>query len=409
MRRKFYLQHSLTAMYDPRIKKLMEEEKLRGLGAYWFIVEKLELLPEPRAQFEDLRPFCDCKKVPLTYLMKIIREYGLFIIEEDDYFMPAELNPVKKRGRKTEKNVPENAVSEQENGEKTKKTSKEIEEKSSKENRKTLNNGYLANCSLNNKENIKDITTAATEEKEETAAVAVLSPEFLPAVPETFPAVPETLPVVPETFPVVPAFLPVASVPVSESSAATFSPEPLAAGGKQPPLPPRTPLTVCDDFDLPERPLHPFRPWQELADGLLNESSAWLDIAYLRSGYGKLLRRHLKQAVEIFKTHIMAYGKGEDMLEMRDIQRYFINFVNAGSRTSKALHEALTAIDAKDPSDDQPADGEPYRYEQLINGQRSYQGCPIPKNAPPRPDETASWDNEQQCWITGKNPPKRKR
>lgn len=394
MRRKFYLQHSLTAMYDPRIKKLMEEEKLRGLGAYWFIVEKLELLPEPRAQFKDLCPFCDCKKVPFAYLMKIIREYGLFTIEEDDYFMPAELNPVKKRGRKTEKNAPENAVSEQENGEKMEKTSKEIDENSSRKNRKTLNNGDLANYDLNIKENIKDITTAATEEKEGTAAVAATASIFSSESPEASPAVLVFAPAV--------SFFP-------DSEAAAVSPEPSPAGGQKPPLPPRTTITACDDFDRPERPLHPFRPWQELADGLLNESSAWLDIAYLRSGYGKLLRRHLKQAVEIFKTHILAYGKGEDMLEMRDIQRYFINFVNAGSRTSRALREALTAIDAKDPSDDQPADGEPYRYEQLINGQRSYQGCPIPKDAPPRPDETASWDNEQQCWITGKKPPRRKR
>lgn len=55
--------------------------------------------------------------------MKIIREYGLFTIEEDDYFMPAELNPVKKRGGKAEKIVPQDAVSKQENGEKSKKTS----------------------------------------------------------------------------------------------------------------------------------------------------------------------------------------------------------------------------------------------------------------------------------------------
>ena len=101
MKRNFYLQHPLMAMYDPRMKQLIEEEGLRGLGAYWLIIEKLEVLPEPRAREEYLRPHCDKKKIILSYLMKIIREYGLFELEEDGYFMPKELNPLRKKDEKT--------------------------------------------------------------------------------------------------------------------------------------------------------------------------------------------------------------------------------------------------------------------------------------------------------------------
>lgn len=70
MKRNFYLQHSLMAMNDPRMKHLLEVEGLRGLGAYWMIQEKLALLPEPRAQFGYLRPYCHSKKSPFAYLKK---------------------------------------------------------------------------------------------------------------------------------------------------------------------------------------------------------------------------------------------------------------------------------------------------------------------------------------------------
>ena len=92
MKRNFYLQHPIMAMNDPRMKKLIDKERLKGSGAYWFIIEKLALLPEPRAQLEYLQPFCVGRKIPLSYLQKIIREYDLFIFDEDNYFTPAELN-----------------------------------------------------------------------------------------------------------------------------------------------------------------------------------------------------------------------------------------------------------------------------------------------------------------------------
>ena len=97
MKRNFYLQHPIMAMNDPRMKKLIDKERLKGSGAYWFIIEKLALLPEPRAQLEYLQPFCVGRKIPLSYLQKIIREYDLFIFDEDNYFTPAELNPAKKK------------------------------------------------------------------------------------------------------------------------------------------------------------------------------------------------------------------------------------------------------------------------------------------------------------------------
>ena len=110
MKRNFYLQHPLMAMHDPRMQNLLAKETLKGTGAYWFIIEKLELLPESRAQVEYLRSFCKVHKISFAYIKKIIFGYQLFDFEEDGYFMPAELNPIHERTEQTICERPENYV-----------------------------------------------------------------------------------------------------------------------------------------------------------------------------------------------------------------------------------------------------------------------------------------------------------
>lgn len=176
----FYLQHPLMAMCDPRMKNLIKKEKLKGLGAYWFIMEKIGLLPESYFELEYLRPFCKCAKISFAYIKKIILEYQLFSMDEDGFFMPEELNPPREKEQereqkvvqKTTKNTQENAISEAKNIENQKKTSKENANIRENKSHKPLINGDLAKNDLNIKENIRDITTATTEEKEETAAAA---------------------------------------------------------------------------------------------------------------------------------------------------------------------------------------------------------------------------------------------
>ncbi len=99
MKRNFYLKHPLMAMHDPRIQNLVSVETFKGVGAYWFIMEKLALLPEPCTTLEYLRPFCRGKNISFAYLKKIILNYQLFIIDEDGYFTPDELNPLRKRAK----------------------------------------------------------------------------------------------------------------------------------------------------------------------------------------------------------------------------------------------------------------------------------------------------------------------
>ena len=117
MKRNFYLQHPLMAMYDPRMQTLLDKEGPKGIGAYWIIIEKLSLLPDSRAKLEYLRPYCKGKKLPFAYLKKIIFGFQLFILEEDGFFSPEELNPAKKKEKKTAKNDRANTVADAKNDE----------------------------------------------------------------------------------------------------------------------------------------------------------------------------------------------------------------------------------------------------------------------------------------------------
>lgn len=314
MKRNFYLQHQLMAMHDPRMQNLFDKEGPRGIGTYWIIIEKLSLLPDAKAQLKYLRSSTS-KKLSITYIEKIIRNFQLFVLEEDGSFSPEELNPVKKKEKKTAKSDRANAVADAKNDENRQKNAEEKTENSNEKQANALNTSTDKETSREVfKENIKDITTSAIKEKETAAA---------------------------------------------------------------------------DDVNF-----NPIRPWQEVVDGLAVRTP-WLEAACIHSGYGELLMRHIETAVDCFKKHIEVYDKWHNLLSESDARRYFVNFTNPGQHTSQALYATLMALDAKQQSAAPP---DPYRYEQRIDGRRTYLGCLIPDNAPPRPDNTAFWNETTNSW-----------
>lgn len=131
-----------------------------------------------------------------------------------------------------------------------------------------------------------------------------------------------------------------------------------------------------------------------MVDDLALESS-WLDLACMKSGYGGLLKRRIREAVGIFKQHVEVYCKGGRLLDDNEVKSYFVNYVSRGSRTSKELYEKLCELESQQRP---PAVPDPYRYELRVNGKRTYRGCPIPDNAPPRPNADAFWSDITQSW-----------
>ena len=243
------------AMHDPRMQNLFDEEGPRGIGTYWIIVEKLSMLPDTRAQLKYLRSSTS-KKLSITYIEKIIRNFQLFALEEDGSFSPEELNPAKKKEKKTAKNDRANTVADAKNDEKQPKTAEEKTENPNEKQANALNTSTDKETSREIfKENIKDIITSSAKEEETAANDVDINP------------------------------------PANYRDASAGS---------------QASLTVCDDFGRPETPLRPIRPWQEVVDGLAVRTP-WLEAACIHSGYGELLMRHIEAAVDCFKKQMSKF------------------------------------------------------------------------------------------------------
>lgn len=159
------------------------------------------------------------------------------------------------------------------------------------------------------------------------------------------------------------------------------------------------------ELQAAQNAMPPFRPWRELIDSLAQDSE-WKDRVCMTSSFSSLLSRRFKEALEIFKDHVLLHGKEKNIDSPEEARSYFYNYTKE-QRSSQALRATLFALDAKQQSATPP---DLHRYEQLVNGQRTYLGCPIPDDAPPRPDATAFWNEATHSWNsqnTAPKPPKR--
>ena len=116
--------------------------------------------------------------------------------------------------------------------------------------------------------------------------------------------------------------------------------------------------------------------WQEL---MAKKSRLWLQFFPL-----------FPRIVECFKEHVCCMGKETGIQCLGDAKHYFSCYITPGSITYKRLMEELKTTQKEG------ADTDPYRYEDRApdTGERSYYGCHIPADAPPRPNDHAQWNRE---------------
>ena len=184
MNKHFYLKHEIMAFNDPRIQNMLRQEGGKAYGAYWYIMEKLSLLPDMEAELKYLKPFAT-RNFTYPYMMKIVTNFGLFTVT-DSCFSPVQLNtkcvaePQKAEENTAEnsgqngKKYPDNDVKPGKNAgfsTKNRQTmNKKRDENESEINCNTPNISDLSNENLQQKENIRDIITTAAKEKEISAA-----------------------------------------------------------------------------------------------------------------------------------------------------------------------------------------------------------------------------------------------
>lgn len=186
MNKHFYLKHEIMASNDPRIQNMLRQEGGKAYGAYWYIMEKLSLLPDMEAELKYLKPFAT-RNFTYPYMMKIVTDFGLFTVT-DSCFSPVQLNtkcvaePQKAEENTAEnsgqngKKYPDNDVKPGKNAGFSTKNRQTMDKNrdgnESEINCNTPNISGLSNENLQQKENIRDIITTAAKEKE-ISAVAV--------------------------------------------------------------------------------------------------------------------------------------------------------------------------------------------------------------------------------------------
>ena len=184
MNKHFYLKHEIMAFNDPRIQNMLRQEGGKAYGAYWYIMEKLSLLPDMEAELKYLKPFAT-RNFTYPYMMKIVTNFGLFTVT-DSCFSPVQLNtkcvaePQKAEENTAEnsgqngKKYPDNDVKPGKNAGFSTKNRQTMDKNrdgnESEINCNTPNISGLSNENLQQKENIRDIITTAAKEKEISAA-----------------------------------------------------------------------------------------------------------------------------------------------------------------------------------------------------------------------------------------------
>lgn len=96
--------------------------------------------------------------------------------------------------------------------------------------------------------------------------------------------------------------------------------------------------------------------------------------------------------VEAFKRHVRLLGTDVGLKSSSDVKYYFANFMREGSVTCKRVAVEL------DREKQRRWEENPYRFEELIDGCRTYCGNVIPPDAPPRPSRESVWDERRLYW-----------
>ena len=314
-----WFKHPNDLSGDKRVSNLIDCEGGRGYGNYLYIIELLHKQTDGKLSFRQLKSM-HRKGFPKAYLEKIVRDYNLFLIEEDEFSSAIEF--CEKKSAKCAKSTRENCEQTGSTLPKDSETSQNSEESKNSDN--TPNDSTL-------ERKLPLARVRGEKRREDTPPIG--SPK--------------------------------------------------------------------EGEEEEEKKPSPVLGWKKYLEEMVKDQF-WLECVCMKSGYGKLLYRHRDEAVKEFEKHIILFDKGNEILHLKDAKRYFAYFTMEGRTTSKELRDTLLAIDARRQADN-PAPN-PYRHEQLIDGRRTYLGCAIPDDAPPRPDENAVWNEDMNAWMPGKKP-----
>lgn len=90
-RENIYFSHDANAMSDPKCMLLIEQLGMEGYGMFWGLIEMLRQQPNYRMSLLLIPALANRFKVSESKLKTVVVAYGLFIIENDEFFFSKSL------------------------------------------------------------------------------------------------------------------------------------------------------------------------------------------------------------------------------------------------------------------------------------------------------------------------------
>ena len=103
-----YIPHEVSMRSNSQVINLIEAEGAAGYGFYWALLEYLRTQPRYTGDIRAIKNIARQMKVRIDKALRILNDYGLFIVENIDFhspFLDEKMSPMK---RKRNKNVSEN-------------------------------------------------------------------------------------------------------------------------------------------------------------------------------------------------------------------------------------------------------------------------------------------------------------
>jgi len=137
------------------------------------------------------------------------------------------------------------------------------------------------------------------------------------------------------------------------------------------------------------------REWTECIHDAFAQTS-WLEVVAMQSGMKMALAENLNFITHLFTRHVIAQGTEHNITSDHEAKSYFMNFIRQDSPTRRKVDEELKEyIRGKV----QNKAYSPYEQYDPKTKQRSYDGVPIPADAPPRPNARVRWSYERSGWL----------
>ena len=141
--------------------------------------------------------------------------------------------------------------------------------------------------------------------------------------------------------------------------------------------------------------LKPARNWTECVRDAFAQSS-WLEVVAMQSGMQMALKENLSFIIHLFTRHVIAQGTELNITSDHEAKSYFMNFIRQGSPTRRDVDGKLKEYIRGKVQDKAHS---PYEQYDPKTKQRSYDGVPIPADAPPRPNARVGWSYEKSGWL----------